>query len=230
MQIHPERLNAPLNWRNPKRIFVNSMSDLFHESVPDIFIYDVFWRMLLAKHHTFQVLTKRPERMKKIIAHGLPPHIWLGVSIEDQATADERIPLLLQIPAPVRFISAEPLLAHVDLRFIQPRDPPVEIDALNGTHGVLRPHGGKSSRLDWVICGGESGAHARPFNLYWARALRDQCKAVGIPFFMKQVGSNPYSVRFGPGAMTGGRYKFKDWKGGDMSEWPEDLRVREFPK
>ncbi len=116
-------------------------------------------------------------------------NVWLGVSVEDQKRADERIPDLLATPATVRWISAEPLLGPVDLRYLQPGDPPVEIDALNGTHGVLRPHGGQSPKLDWVVVGGESGPGARPMHSDWARSLRDQCAAAGVPFFFKQWGA-----------------------------------------
>jgi protein gp37 len=147
VRLHPERLTAPLHWRKPRRVFVNSMSDLFHEQVPDEFIDRVFAVMALTPQHTYQVLTKRPERMREYLTsprHGEPvetfvelekdristeawglgqflgawplPNVWLGVSCEDQRRADERIPLLLQTPAAVRFISAEPLLGPIDLR------------------------------------------------------------------------------------------------------------------
>jgi protein gp37 len=110
------------------------------------------------------------------------------VSVEDQKRADDRIPHLLATPAAVRFVSAEPLLGHVDLRFLQPRDLDTEIDSLRGTHGVYRPHGGRCARLDWVIAGGESGPKARPMQPKWARSLRDQCANSGVPFFFKQWG------------------------------------------
>jgi protein gp37 len=220
-------LAIPLRWKEPRRIFVNSMSDLFHEALSDSDIDKVFAVMALCSQHTFQVLTKRPQRMADYISynrHSLIgagdvctriatavdalsdddhirmlspqnvrrrwplPNVWLGVSVEDQTRADERIPLLLETPAAVRFLSCEPLLGPVDLRFLQPGDPPVEIDALAGTHGVLRPHRGISPRLDWVIAGGESGPRARPMHPAWARSLRDQCAAAEVPFFFKQQG------------------------------------------
>lgn len=244
VRLVPELLDAPLRWRKPRRIFVNSMSDLFHEDVPDEFIAAVFGVMAAAPHHTFQVLTKRAERMrawfewaarhphndgtgtiggpdaamwKALTEHtgtlyGLDadgdegealgraldrpwplPHVWLGVSVEDQKRADERIPLLLQTPAAVRWISAEPLLGPIDLRYLQPGDPPTEINAVEGTHGVIRPHRGRGPRLDWVVVGGESGPGARPMHPDWARSLRDQCAAAGVPYFFKQWGSwTPY--------------------------------------
>ena len=219
VRLVEEALTQPLRWKRPRRIFVNSMSDLFHEDVPDEWIDRVFAVMALAPQHTFQVLTKRSERMRAYLdgrtgslggriyphwaefgtAHKiglrpemlhLPlPHVHLGVSVEDQARADERIPHLLATPAAVRWISAEPLLGPVDLRFLQPGDPPVEIDALAGTHGVYRPHGGENASLDWVVVGGESGPGARPMHPDWARSLRDQCAAAGVPFFFKQWGT-----------------------------------------
>lgn len=241
----PDALDAPLHWQKPRRVFVNSMSDLFHESLPDHAIDRVFEVMALARRHVFQVLTKRPSRMRSLVptlaakhtardSTGWPlPNVWLGVSCEDQATADERIPLLLQTPAAVRFVSAEPLLGAVDLRVLQPGDPPTEIDALAGTHGVLRPHRGECDRLDWVIVGGESGPRARRCDVRWIRSIVEQCKAASVSVFVKQLGARP---RFLPGdEATGyeGIYQPLDLasrKGGDPSEWPEDVRVREFPR
>ena len=116
------------------------------------------------------------------------PNVWLGVSTEDQATADERIPYLLSTPAAVRFVSCEPLLSNITLEYLHSQIYDCEIDALNGTHGIVRPHGGKSNKLDWVIAGGESGQNARPMHPDWARSLRDQCQAANVPFFFKQWG------------------------------------------
>lgn len=222
-----EQLDAPLRWTRPRRVFVNSMSDLFHPSLDFQAIAAVFGVMAASPRHTFQVLTKRPSIANKFFAwlaaqdsspdcaaqraayHALPdenefqlhpvkgtlksypwplPNVWLGVSVEDQPSADERIPLLLETPAAVRFISAEPLLERIDLRHLQPKDPPTEIDALAGTHGVLRPHGGTCNRLDWVIVGGESGPGSRPILPGWVSVVRDQCVETGVPFFFKQWG------------------------------------------
>ena len=176
---HADRLLQPLSWRRPRRIFVNSMSDLFHQDIHDDFIGMVFRTMARAPQHTFQVLTKRAERMQRLLTHpkmrgfvgDAPwplPNVWIGVSVEDQATADKRIPLLLDTPAAVRWISAEPLLAPIDL----------------AEHGL---HGGPG-QLDWVVVGGESGPKARPMHPEWARGLRDQCSAAGVPFLFKQWG------------------------------------------
>ena len=172
----PDRLLDPLKWRKPRRVFVNSMSDLFHESLSFEDIDKVFDVMLREDHHTYIVLTKRPERMAAYITNlfrcpPCPTHIWLGVSVENQAMADERIPKLLQTPAAVRFISAEPLLGLTDL-------------SQNG--GTISAF---DAGLNWVICGGESGPGARPMHPNWARTIRNQCVAAGVPFFFKQWGN-----------------------------------------
>jgi len=190
-----DRLEEPLHWKKPRRIFVCDMGDLFHESVVTWWIESVFNVISKCPQHTFQILTKRASRMKEYfrpkelvsICDWPLPNVWLGVSVENQHFADERIPLLLTTAAAIRWISAEPLLGPVDLRFLQPNRE-VEIDSLKGTHGVYRPHGGENSKLDWVVCGGESGANARPMHPDWARSLRDQCKAASVPFFFKQWG------------------------------------------
>lgn len=193
VQTHPEQLDKPLHWKKPQRIFVCPRADLFHESVPDEFLPLVFATMAAAERHVFQILTKRPERMKEVMndhiffeavagtvatKYGveLDPddwplsNVWLGVSVEDQTTADQRIPLLLQTPAAVRWVSAEPLLGPVDLFAIRGK---------SKGFGVF---------FDWVVCGGESGPHARPMHPGWVRSLRDQCNAAGVPFFFKQWG------------------------------------------
>lgn len=216
VRLNAQWLDQPLRWRKPRRIFVCAHGDLFHESVPDEWIDRVFAVMALATQHTFQVLTKRAQRMREYLSsrngmadwrlcdaiNAITPsqgdrrgclsmplfNVWLGVSAEDQRRADERIPALLDTPAAVRFISAEPLLGAIDLRYLQPGDPPTEINALEGTHGVLRPHQGQCDRVDWVIVGGESEPGARPMHLDWARSLRDQCVAAGVAFHFKQWG------------------------------------------
>lgn len=188
------RLPGP---RAPKRVFVTSMADLFHWDVPDDFLMRVFEAMAARPWHTFQVLTKRPERAaawwrgpaQRPGAEAIwPSNVWIGTTVEDQARADERIPHLLWVPARVRFVSCEPLLGPVDLRRIH-HDRIVEIDALTGDHGVLHPLAGRSdARLHWIIAGGESGPHARPTHPDWARSLRDQATAAGVPFFFKGWG------------------------------------------
>lgn len=181
VQCHADRLDDPLHWKKSSRVFVNSMSDLFHPEVSDRFIGWFFSRMGMAKNHIFMVLTKRPERMSAFL-QGLPilKNVWLGVSVEDQKTADERIPLLLQTPAVVRFVSYEPALGPVDLiGFL-----PLAMSDISGM--VYSPVG--TPFLDWVICGGETGPEARPMHPDWARSVRDQCQAAGVPFFFKGWG------------------------------------------
>ena len=214
-----EVLTQPLRWKKPRKIFVNSMSDLFHESVPDEWIDRIFAVMALCPQHTFQVLTKRPERMRAYLApfdgrradglgmavvdlgyqgpmEELPwplPNVWLGVSVEDQVTADTRIPYLLQTPAAVRFMSAEPLLGPMDLGWLEV-SALERADVLQGKLHGLTTSGSRCwtkvgmPRLDWVIAGGESGAGARPMHPNWARSLRDQCATAGVPYFFKQFG------------------------------------------
>lgn len=195
--LHPDRLDYPLKWKDPRRIFVNSMSDLFHENVDDAFIARVFKVMGEASHHTFQVLTKRPKRMQALLQRWSEefaaraqdgheptgiwprPNIWVGVSVEDQRTANERIPLLATTNAVVKFLSCEPLLAPIDLCLA------VGAPA-HHQHGSLCRD--LLKELQWVIVGGESGPRHRPFDPEWARSLRDQCVAGNVPFFFKQVG------------------------------------------
>ena len=167
INLHYDRLNAPSKWKASRRVFVNSMSDLFHEEVPFEFVREVFLSMLDYDQHIYQVLTKRPERMLKYLEWGegpdWPDHVWAGVSVENQYWADQRIPLLAQVPAKVRFLSVEPLLKEVEL------------------HKYLQ-------HLQWVIVGGESGHKARPMKPEWASSIRDECLAAEVPFFFKQWG------------------------------------------
>jgi protein gp37 len=184
LTVHPDALDLPLRWTKPRRIFVNSMSDLFHDEVPDWFIAEVFGVMARSPRHTFQLLTKRHGRMRSLLgddgtrllgaavnemtAQALydqwpVPNVWLGVSVEDQKWAQTRVHALLTTPAAVRWLSCEPLLGPVDLE-------------------------GYVGALDWVVVGGESGRNARPMQVDWARGLRDQCVAQEVPFFFKQWG------------------------------------------
>ena len=174
VQILPERLQIPFSWRAPRRVFVNSMADVFHPHVPFEFAYEMFsvmQRSAEERGHIFQVLTKRPgraaawwEKYEPQFARGWPSNIWMGTSVESQKYAP-RLSVLARIPAPVRFVSAEPLLGPLDLS--------PWLDA-----GVVR----------WVIVGGESGPGARPMHLEWARSLRDQSAKAGVAFFLKQLG------------------------------------------
>ncbi len=168
----PKRLDIPARWKKPRRIFVDSMSDLFHPGVTDWFIKQVFGVMEANPQHTFMVLTKRAQRMSLLDLPELP-NVWLGVSVENQAVADERLPWLMMTPAGMRFVSCEPLLG------------PVDLFAHTGETEPIDPY---PQKLDWVICGGESGPGARPMHPDWARSIRDQCQDAGVPFFFKQWG------------------------------------------
>jgi len=304
----PEALAEPLSWRKPQRVFVNSMSDLFHHSLTNEEIAAVFGVMAACPHLTFQVLTKRPARMlewfgwhkmqadadgepwipiireavsslpeklsERLVEDGCArdgvpelepwplPNVWLGVSTENQQTADERIPLLLRCPAAVRFVSAEPLLGPLELqralqaercRSISPHAPRLRCGLPAGheeyhNHTVLMETGSPwfgPSPIDWVIVGGESGPGARRSHLDWFDSIVDQCGAAQVPVFVKQLGAYPGRVL--PEGIEGhvtGPVKWaalradglvvehlplRDRKGGDWEEWPEHLRVREFP-
>jgi len=171
LQLRPERLNQPLEWKKPKVIFVNSMSDLFHEDVPEDYIAQVFDVMKRADWHTFQVLTKRSQRLAEIAPRlDWPDNVWMGVSVENQRWTP-RIDDLRLVPAAVRFLSCEPLLG------------PLDLDLRN---------------IHWVIVGGESGHRARRMKPEWALSIRDQCKKADVPFFFKQWGAfGPDGVRRG---------------------------------
>lgn len=263
IRVVEEKIMEPLSVRKPQKWFVNSMSDLFHEDVPFEVIDKAFAVMALTPRHTFQILTKRPQRMleymslewrnQMVAQHAAPlrviqwplPNVWLGVSAEDQKAADARIPLLLQTPAAVRFVSYEPALGPVDFsKWMYPvhwhwaagyKTPEEAVaagayaeqkqQALVSTYAVF---------LNWVIIGGESGPDARPFNLQWAQDVIGQCKAAGVAVFMKQVGAKPYQMILNPNCTAMDDERQQDYipmhkKGGDIDEWPESLRVREFP-
>ena len=254
VELIPGKLDEPLRWRKPQRVFVNSMSDLFHESLDFHDIAAVYGVMSSASHHTFQILTKRPARRREFfrwmcalsgddltagdsgvktmatdpvfgaemaagnrgvrfgarspdnINRAWPlPNVWEGVSVEDQKTKDERVPLLLGTPAAKRFVSYEPALGPVDFTgWLYSCDG----DCSQPAHEV-------TPTLSWVIVGGESGPGARPFDVAWARATVAQCKAAGVACFYKQGGAANHCAH--------------DAKGGHFECFPEDLRVREFP-
>lgn len=177
--IQADKFTKPKNWKKPRMVFVCSMSDLFHEAIDFTIIDMLFGIMHDCSHHTFQVLTKRPERMLEYFnsrGHILP-NVWLGVTAENQDEANKRIPILLQIPAAIRFVSCEPLLGPIDLK---------QVIAAKLRNWILNNE--TQYGLDWVICGGESGHNARPMHPNWARSLRDQCQEADVPFFFKQWG------------------------------------------
>lgn len=332
VRTHADRLDEPLRWRKPLRVFVNSMSDLFHDDVPDDFLRRVFASMAIVPECTFQVLTKRPERMRQFVAENnaesclvaadegrargafaveprlsfhararlestvVPrpswplPNVWLGVSVEDQRAAEERIPVLLRTPAAVRFLSCEPLLGPVDLnrrlyhskrlhlracvegmlrnksfsgltdesgkalsrsqaeqrlrellasgvRYLRVGDCDA-FDPTTGCPGHVEP------KVNWVIVGGESGLGARPCDVAWIRSIVEQCGVAGVACFVKQLGALPIADGKGVAGFTMGQLSgrdhghgdahcaidLRDRKGGDQAEWPEDLRVRQFPE
>lgn len=216
VRLAEEQLIKPLAWKRPRRIFWNAHGDTFHPSVPDSWIDQVFATAAATPQHIHMIVTKRsdrmrdylrrlPERVKTLAADpgldfaNLPlPNVWLGVSVEDQTRADERIPDLLATPAAVRFISAEPLLGPVDLTRISLGEFVgtgwYEGQIIHGLANSLRWPRPPFASIDWVIVGGESGPGARPMHLDWARSLRDQCAAAGVPFHFKQWGQwKPFS-------------------------------------
>jgi len=183
LRLVPEKLSQPIRWRSPRKIFVNSMSDLFHDDIPTDYIAEVGRVMANASWHTYQVLTKRHERMHHLLSGQLAwigrlPHVWFGVSVENRRHGLPRVEALRDTPAAVRFLSIEPLLEDLG---------PIDL-----------------SRITWVIVGGESGVHARPMRDAWVRNIRDQCVARGVPFFLKQLGGRR-SKRGGDYARLDGR-------------------------
>jgi len=206
VKMHVKRLDMPRHWKKPRKIFVNSMGDMFHEKVLYQFWYDVVDVMTDCPQHTFLILTKRPERMVEFVnQQSAPSNCWLGTSVEGPDYL-YRLDLLRKVKHPNRFVSFEPLLDDL---------------------GTVDLHG-----IGWAICGGESGYGARKYHLRWGQGLYYQCRAAKVPFFMKQVGANAYDSPMDPesGVMVPDRYETLDPKGGDPMEWPEDLRVREFPE
>ena len=271
----PSKLTEPLTWSAPTHVFVNSMSDLFHEGFTFAEIATVFSIMAIGRH-TYQVLTKRIDRalefldwmdkhdeplgklgdfygltvspmrmpdevydddhtnadddLEAIYAADWPlENVWLGVSVENQRFCDERVPVLLKCPAAKRFVSYEPALElvtftpHLDSRFdcaeCGPKVAADEDGCCTACGADCKPFYG----LDWVIVGGESGPGARAFNIEWARSVVRECKHSSTSVFVKQLGQAPYGAY--PGAI-----RLRDKKGGDIEEWPEDLRVRELPR
>lgn len=298
----PDRLDQPLRWAKPRLIFVNSMSDLFHQDVPFEYIAAVFGVMAATPRHTFQVLTKRPMRALEFFqwlgerpgsdrdsrvwwcAHhareqgtevfmrgsddrrphsnrNVPletpwplPNVWLGVSCENQEAADERIPVLLECPAAVRWVSYEPALGPVRFRndwllgtFKYCPDEALEEDAdpCRGCAGYSLAGGDgcgavRGPRLDWIVVGGESGPGARTCRAEWLRSIVYQCLHAGVPVFVKQLGAayeDPENGIAGPAlarsmdadTRTLVSRVLSHPKGGDIEEWPERLRVREWP-
>jgi protein gp37 len=259
VQLRSDRLGQPLRWRKPRRIFVNSMSDLYHPKVPFEFIAAVHGVAAACPQHQFLILTKRPERMVEfyrwIRAETEPacsiservlgsafrigvkgvldaqkiswplPNVMVGVSAENQDALEKRWAYLAQVPAAVRWVSLEPLLGPVDLSCCLPE--------YNDHHLHVRG-------VDWVVVGGESGPGARHCSIGWIQSVVKQCQAAGTPVHVKQLGACPvipgvlmarFRTHHGQRQMTvaAERYPISDSKGAVMSEWPEDLRTREYP-
>jgi len=206
----------PLRWRKPRRVFVCSMGDLFHSGVNRDKQVAIWFTMERCPQHTFQVLTKRPENMRRFVTevwsdytdeHVALPNVWLGVTAENQDAANERIPALLATPAAVRFVSVEPMLGSVDLSAYLPSQHWVTVGSGPNVVGAEIEY---TPGIDWAIIGCESGPGRRPMKPEWAIDLIDQCQAVGVPVFVKQIEVN-------------GRVSH------DPAEWPPELRVRQYP-
>lgn len=232
--LHEDRLTQPLSWRMPSRVFVCSLADLFHEEVPDAFIAKLFAIMSRTPQHTYQLLTKRPARMRALLSSGLfwimvnaerfkagvpvlrgggpicLPNVWVGVSAENQQWADIRIPLLLATPAAVRWVSAEPLIGPITLA-----------DHWTGAD----PYRHDEPSLTWMVVGGESGPGSRPTDIGWIRSLVAQCRAGSTAPFVKQLGSVWARDYF----VGGDQVARTDPKGGDWGYWPDDVKIREYP-
>lgn len=231
LKLQEEIIDRWKRQRTPKRHFVASMTDVFGDWVPFDWAVRFLRGMWCAPNQTFQVLTKRPEVMadyvkRWLVLDGLtevPKNIWLGVSVENQEWANRRIPILISIPARVRFLSVEPMLGPVDLSAAIRYEHTKDDDGIKDK--TAQP------LVDWVIFGGESGPDARECNVKWIRAGVQQCQSAGVAVFVKQLGLRSVEDIFD---CRGGYLGFKglglrDQKGGEMSVWPADLRVREFP-
>lgn len=222
---HEDRLQKPFTWRKPRMVFVNSMSDLFHEDVPGEFIVKILNTIEKNPQHIFQVLTKRPERMRDFFwgesgaGSDVPPipNLWLGVSIEDQKSADDRIGYLEDTPAAIRFLSCEPLLGPVDLSYYldlvyhELSDAWVKNQVFIIGDGIVDGPPVRGTVINWIILGGESGPKARPMEIEWAKTIKDQSYAASVAFFFKQ----------------GSQANWESFK--DFDSFPKDLQIREFP-
>lgn len=222
VRLHPERLPAPLSWKKPSLVFVDSMSDLWHESIPLDFIWEVWKVMKAAYWHRFLILTKRPERMWEVLSRnttenwGILPNVALGISAENQDTLNERAWYLQKTPAAIRFLSLEPLLEGVDFDSCYHTIPGgMGVFTYHPLTGISWENFNETPlsipKIDMVIVGGESGEHSRLFDADWARNTYDQCREAGVKFFMKQLGGWPN-------------------KRDSMDDFPADLRIREYPE
>lgn len=233
-----EVMKKLINMRSPKKIFLCSMTDLFGEWIPDEWIDKAFAYMAIASQHIFQILTKRPERMQKYLSDkfrsnlisnaaykidkscripNLPlPNVWVGTTVENQQTADDRIPVLLRTPGKICFLSCEPLLESITLK----------------KHFRTANNGDELTWLDylnWVIIGGESGKGARPCDIKWIRSLVEEIKPNNCSIFVKQLGSKPINSDNGLMRTPQLWLNLKDPKGGNIDEFPDDLKIQQFP-
>jgi protein gp37 len=237
----PKVLEQLLRSTKKRRVFAPSMSDPFHQGVKDEWLDQFFATVARTPHITYQVLTKRPDRMRQYfwnlksneqrylaITAGVPwplKNLWLGVTVEDQNAADKRIVTLLRRPTHVPFLSLEPMLERIDLRDVEFAG--IILDCLTGCYDASNlpipgvPSQGVMEKVNWIIIGGESGKNARPFHLEWADTIIRQCREVGVKVFMKQVGSNAF--------YRGQPFKTKSRAGSDPTEWPEWAQIQEFP-
>lgn len=260
LMLYRDRLEMPIRWKRPRKIFM-SLMDPFHEEIPRALLVDAFAVMAAAHWHTYQVLTKRAERMFETLndplfvrevsasverlakayptsdlrdsLEGWPiPNVWFGVSVENQRWLS-RVAWLLTTPAAVRFLSVEPLLSSVDLDGALWQNMALsEIPAEALDDGCSSGKMPRNPGIDWVIVGGESGHRARFCDIRWVRSIVEQCKTADVPCFVKQLGSRPL-MWSEDGLLDISRFRkkfLKHRKGGDPTEWPEDLRVREFPE
>lgn len=221
LTLHPHRLDEPKRKRDPRAYFVNSISDMFHAKVPRDYIKQIFAVMNDQQRHRFMILTKRPERalqLSRDLQMGLiwTPNIWMGTTVEDWDRR-HRIDTLREIPAAVRFISAEPLLGSL----LHPPGNDWGPDLEPGPYKL------NLEGIHWLICGGESGAGARRFDLAWARELREACAEQGVAYFLKQMGKAPYDSGGGKNGQP--IYPSFPGKGDEPEYWPEDLRVQQMP-
>jgi protein gp37 len=212
IRIHHKRLETPLRWKKPRRIFVGSMTDLFHNQVPYTEIDRIFEMMAAAKQHTFMILTKRPEWALEYFQDGEPgvfpyQNVWIGVTTENQAMADERMPVLLDIPAALRFVSIEPMLEPINIY-------PYLLSSYDHASLDHQMSGNecRTNKIDWVILGAETGPGRRPCKIEWMIDVVDQCWAAGVPVFVKQINDG-----FGRVIKN-------------IDNFPNELRYREFPE
>lgn len=242
VRTHPERLSQPRHWRKPRLVFVNSMSDLFHPDVSFEFIHLLWQNMMAAHRHVYQILTKRPQRAAAFFRWNasLPAHqriqpycrqVWLGVSVENQDLAEERVPSLLELPAAVRWVCVEPLLGPLDLApFLDRREgePPPATARCDHCKGQV--HGAGEGRpgaaIHWVVVGGENGPRARTCHVDWLRGVVEQCRTFRVPVFVRQLGARAHWEVDGQTTLM----PVEARKMGGRPHWPAGLGPQEYPR